>query len=84
MTHWETVVCPHCGNKSTVEHLVKFRLLDVHPARKGFDELEARQMEREYFCDRCEKPFYGTLLRIATEDLSDGMFYQASDNAQTG
>ena len=80
MTHWEVIICPHCGSNSTVEHLRKLKLLEVHAVRKGFDQLEARQIEREYYCDRCEKPFYGTLLRIATEDLDDGMFY----HAQTG
>jgi DNA-directed RNA polymerase subunit RPC12/RpoP len=75
MTHWERVDCPHCGNKSTVEHLVKFRLLDIHAVRKDVDDLGERQIEREYYCDRCEKMFYGTLLRIATADLA---------NTQTG
>jgi len=67
-----------------VEHLRKFRLLEVHAARKGFDELEERQMEREYYCDRCQQMFYGTLLRIATGDLNDGMFFHGPEAAETG
>jgi DNA-directed RNA polymerase subunit RPC12/RpoP len=84
MTYREFVTCPHCGAISSVEYLRKFKLLDVHPVRKGFDQLEARQMEREYICDRCEKKFYGTLLRIATADLNDGIFYQGSGAGKVG
>jgi DNA-directed RNA polymerase subunit RPC12/RpoP len=84
MTHQEAVTCPHCGDINSAEHLRNFKLLDVHPMRKGFDKLEARQMEREYVCNRCEKKFYGTLQRIDTADLSDGIFYQRSKAGQAG
>ena len=77
MTHWEHVICPHCGLESMVEHLHKFKLLDVHPVRKNFAQLEARQFERDYFCGRCQQMFYGTLLRTTMEGLNDSSFYQA-------
>lgn len=84
MTHWEPITCPHCGHSSSVEHLRKFKLLSVHAARKGFDELEDRQTEREYYCDRCEQIFYGILMRIATGDLNDDQFAYGPDVAHSG
>jgi DNA-directed RNA polymerase subunit RPC12/RpoP len=84
MTHWEAITCPHCGHSSSVEHLRKFKLLEVHPVRKDFDELGDREMEREYYCDRCERAFFGTLLRIATGELKDEPFFLDSDVAQSG
>ncbi len=69
MTDQQLIRCPHCGKTTILDVDSRlYWLSDVHAERKPFDELHELEIECEHFCEKCDEPYYVTLLQKVQPD----------------